>query len=52
MKRTPLVPEYHKKTCPTYRASTCAIAIECKHGYDCCPICDKCTCADAKQEPA
>lgn len=25
-------------------SSTCAVPIECDHGYDVCPMCDPCTC--------
>jgi hypothetical protein len=25
-------------------SATCAVPVECKHGYDVCPICDPCTC--------
>lgn len=35
--------ESHKKGCPMARALG-SVAIECKHGYDCCPECDPCTC--------
>lgn len=34
----------HKSTCPQNLARSGAAAVECKHGYDCCPICDQCTC--------
>lgn len=35
----------HKQGCQTLWAATCRVAIECEHGYDVCPICDRCTCA-------
>lgn len=34
----------HDKGCAFRRALTCAVGIECEHGYDVCPICDPCTC--------
>ena len=34
----------HAQDCPYRRAVTCAVAIECEHGYDVCPKCDPCTC--------
>ena len=40
----------HKKNCPYYRAMTCAVGIECAHGYDVCPMCDPCTCDDKKNK--
>jgi hypothetical protein len=35
----------HKDDCALIRAMTCRVAIECDHGYDVCPICDECLCA-------
>lgn len=26
-------------------SATCAVPIECEHGFDACPTCDPCTCA-------
>lgn len=40
----PAMPIQHESGCPELRARTCSGAIECAHGYDCCPICDPCTC--------
>lgn len=37
-------PLSHKKKCKFRIAATCAVAIECPHGYDACPQCDPCTC--------
>lgn len=34
----------HEPGCPLLRSATCSVAIECEHGWDCCPICDRCTC--------
>ena len=34
----------HKDDCKFLRAVQCAVGIECEHGYDVCPICDKCEC--------
>lgn len=34
----------HKPTCRFRLAETCAIPVECEHGYDVCPECDPCTC--------
>lgn len=36
----------HATDCPFRRAATCAVGIECDHGYDVCGICDPCTCAE------
>jgi len=30
--------------CKFRLAMTCAVGIECDHGYDVCPTCDPCTC--------
>lgn len=38
-------PTGHQQGCGLLLAATGAIAIECEHGYDTCPICDPCTCA-------
>lgn len=38
----------HHETCKTYIAANCAIAIECEHGFDCCPKCDPCNCFEYK----
>lgn len=37
----------HERTCMIYRAIN-GPAIECEHGYDFCPECDKCTCGVEK----
>lgn len=34
----------HAPDCALSRAATCAVAIECEHGVDVCPVCDRCTC--------
>lgn len=36
----------HEKDCKYKKALECPVGIECKHGYDCCPICDPCTCKE------
>ena len=36
----------HKKDCKFRKAATCAVGIECDHGYDVCPICDPCNCGE------
>lgn len=41
-----------KPQCPMHRAMTCAVAIECEHGYDVCPKCDPCTCGQCLSVPA
>ncbi len=38
----------HIKGCKFLLAATCAIAIECPHGYDVCPKCDPCTCEEVR----
>lgn len=38
------VKRVHAKDCPFQIAVSCAVAIECEHGYDVCPKCDPCTC--------
>lgn len=40
----------HRALCPQILASTCAIPVECEHGYDCCPSCDSCTCPANQKE--
>jgi hypothetical protein len=35
----------HRDGCRYLWAATCAVGIECEHGYDACPICDPCDCA-------
>lgn len=37
----------HGKGCDYRRAATCAVPIECEHGFDVCPTCDPCTCKPA-----
>ena len=34
----------HGDGCKFRLAATCAVGIECAHGYDVCPTCDPCTC--------
>lgn len=34
----------HSEDCKFRKSSTCAIPIECQHGFDVCPECDPCTC--------
>lgn len=34
----------HAEDCKYRRAVACAVAVECDHGLDVCPICDPCTC--------
>lgn len=34
----------HKADCRFRIAATGCVGIECKHGRDCCSICDPCTC--------
>lgn len=31
-------------------STTCAVPIECDHGYDVCPQCDPCTCNSTKED--
>lgn len=54
-------PDRHVSGCTMRLALTCAVAIECRHGYDVCPTCDPCTCekernrvkrGETGQEPA
>lgn len=40
----PVLSAGHAEACEFFIAETCAIAIECEHGYDVCPTCDPCTC--------
>jgi len=40
--------QVHATDCPVAISITCAVAIECKHGYDACPQCDVCNCAVGK----
>lgn len=44
----------HELGCPFRTAATCSIPIDCGHGRDCCPKCDKCTCKSvvAQQQEA
>lgn len=35
----------HDKGCKFRFSATCAVPVECEHGYDVCPICDPCTCS-------
>lgn len=43
----------HEPNCPALKARLCAVGIECEHGWDVCPICDRCTCGpfQARVEP-
>lgn len=34
----------HLPKCPYVLASAGVAPVECEHGFDCCPICDPCTC--------
>jgi hypothetical protein len=38
----------HKKGCKYRTSMECPVGIECEHGFDVCPICDPCTCAEVK----
>jgi hypothetical protein len=40
----PVLSVNHKTSCRFRRAETCALPVECEHGYDVCPKCDPCTC--------
>lgn len=42
----------HIKGCALRTAMTCAVGIECEHGYDVCPQCDKCTCDAIRAQAA
>lgn len=42
----------HKPDCKFLKAATCAVGIECEHGYDVCPKCDPCTCGLVGKEIA
>lgn len=35
---------HHDKGCQFRVSITCAVPIECEHGYDVCPQCDACNC--------
>jgi hypothetical protein len=39
----------HTKGCRFRLAMTCAVAIECDHGFDVCPECDPCTCPNEEK---
>ena len=39
----------HRENCPYRGAMTCAVPIECDHGYDVCPKCDPCTCKELSE---
>lgn len=45
-----LDPGKHNERCKFRRSATCAVAIECEHGYVVCPICDPCTCDKIEEE--
>jgi len=34
----------HRAKCGMRVAALGAVAVECPHGFDCCPECDPCTC--------
>ena len=34
----------HDDDCAFARSASCAVPVECEHGYDVCPICDPCNC--------
>jgi len=36
----------HNKACKFFKMSICMVPIECEHGYDVCPQCDKCYCEE------
>ena len=36
----------HMADCKYRIARAGSVAIECEHGYDVCPVCDPCTCAE------
>lgn len=40
----------HKPECLFRIAATGPVGIECKHGRDCCSICDPCTCASLQRD--
>lgn len=40
--------QYYKAAMDVFKAAMDVIGIECEHGYDCCPICDPCTCKEQK----
>ncbi len=42
------IEQLHDVKCKFRISATCAIAIECEHGFDVCPKCDPCTCEKAK----
>ena len=44
MANSELLSRGHESNCKFRIAETCAVGIECDHGYDVCPICDPCTC--------
>jgi len=48
----PTLSVQHKRTCRFRIAETCAVGVECEHGYDVCPMCDPCTCGATTKAPA
>ena len=38
------IKEQHDANCRFRISASCAVPVECEHGYDVCPICDPCTC--------
>ena len=43
-----LTEEPHLVGCRARLAAEGAVAVECEHGHDACPICDPCTCAELR----
>lgn len=39
----------HEEGCRYLGAMRCPVSIECQHGFDVCPKCDPCTCADVRK---
>lgn len=39
----------HEAKCRYRIAAASGVGFECEHGYDCCPICDPCTCDSPKE---
>lgn len=40
------VRETHEDGCRLRISMECPVGVACDHGYDVCPICDKCTCGE------
>jgi len=45
-----LVLAHPDESCKFRKSVTCAVGIECEHGFDVCPKCDPCTCP-TRSEP-